>query len=85
MIKKISFLVVFFITFFGSVSAVEEFPAYKDFVNDYTKTLGQEKTLEINSFLKEYEKNTGTEMAVVIVESTTPREISQYAFAIANE
>ncbi|MFH0834308.1 MAG: TPM domain-containing protein [Patescibacteria group bacterium] len=77
-----AFLVTGF--FCEKVFAVD-FPAFENFVTDKTGTLSAEEQANLNQKLANYEAETGTELAVVLVDSTGGEPIAQYATELGNK
>lgn len=82
--KKILFGVLAFILSF-EISFAIDFPEYQNFVNDYTATLAEKTVDGLNERLKNYEAETGTEIAVAMISSTEGVPIVQYATGLGNE
>ncbi len=76
---SISFLISCGLTF------AADFPQQSNFVNDYTSTLSSETVADLNLRLKNYETETGTEIAVAVISSTEGMPIWQYATELGNE
>ena len=79
------FLGIFAILFFWNSTSAAEFPEFENFVTDTTGTLATEMIAELNSKLANYESETGTEIAIAIVDSTDGMPIEQFATALGNE
>ncbi|MFH1375079.1 MAG: TPM domain-containing protein [Patescibacteria group bacterium] len=67
------------------ISFAVDFPKYQNFVNDYTNTLSQETVDTLNTQLKSYETETGTEIAIILIDSTGEMPIWEYATELGNE
>jgi uncharacterized protein len=76
------FLTIFF---FSSGVLAADFPEHTNFVNDATSTLSPAVVEELNAKLKNYEADTGTEIAVAVIDSTEGMPIAQYATKLGNE
>lgn len=61
-----------------------DFPAHQNFVTDTTGTLAAATIVDLNLELKNYETETGTEIAVVLIDSTAGQPISSYATELGN-
>ncbi|MCF7846256.1 MAG: TPM domain-containing protein [Candidatus Peribacteraceae bacterium] len=69
---------------FGSPVVAATFPQFENFVTDTTDTLSSATIDELNIELASYEAETGTEIAVVLIDSTAGMPISQYATELGN-
>ncbi len=69
---------------FCGISFASDFPEQSNFVTDATTTLSDETVANLNLKLKNYEAKTGTEIAVVIVNSTDEMPIWQFATELGN-
>ncbi len=76
---------IFAICIFWNSASAANFPEFENFVTDTTGTLAKEMVAELNSKLAKFESETGTEIAIVIVESTDGMPIAQFATALGNE
>lgn len=61
------------------------FPSPTGYVTDTTSLLTPEQKNTLEQKLENYEKETKTEIALLITDTTSPLEISQYATQIGNE
>ncbi len=77
------FLFVFF-ALAGAFFAAD-FPTLHKGVNDFTGTLSSEDASSINALCAQIEKNTSTQIAVLIVNSTSPYEIADYSVRAAEQ
>jgi uncharacterized protein len=68
----------------ASAGAVE-FPQYKGYVNDYVGLLNQSDKAKLTALLKELDKKTTAQVAVVIVGSTEPLDLESYSVGLAQE
>ena len=57
----------------------QDFPAYKGYVNDYANLLDQRSKQQIESVCIDLKKHTGAELAVAIVNTTSPIDSKTYA------
>ncbi len=69
------------ITNSGEVS----FPNYNGFVNDYTNTLGKDWENKIERLVSNVEKETGSEIAVAVIEDLQGLTIEEYAVKLFNK
>lgn len=80
---KILTLIILTLIFFGAdsylIQAEETLPSAVGYVNDFSGVLIEEDKNAINKLASELYMNTGAELAVVIVNSTKPETIEQYA------
>ncbi len=81
--RKIFLVSVAAIIFCG-ISFAADFPQQTNFVNDFTATLSPEIVDSLNSKLKTYETETGTEIAVAIVESTDGEPVEEFTTKLGN-
>lgn len=63
----------------SSCVIAQEFPNYTGFVNDYTNTLDQSTKQQIETVCLDLQKHTGAELAVAIVNTTSPLDPKTYA------
>lgn len=78
----LGFLAVF--TFWSSAAAVD-FPQFENFVTDTTGVLSTTTVENLNVSLANYEVETGTEISIVLIDSTDGMPIAQFATALGNE
>jgi len=69
---------------FGGIAFAVSFPSFENFVTDTTATLSDKTVADLNLKLKNYETETGTEIAVAIVNSTDGMPIWQFATELGN-
>jgi uncharacterized protein len=81
--RKFIFLFAAILFFCGTVFAAD-FPQFEDFVTDTTGTLSKSIIVELNEKLANYEAETGTEIAVALVDSTDGEPIEMYATNLGN-
>jgi uncharacterized protein len=67
------------------VSAQIPVPALTSRVTDQTSTLTAEQTATLEQTLQAFETKKGTQLAVLIIPSTTPEPIEQYALRVAEQ
>ena len=60
-------------------------PKLKERVTDLTQTLSSSDINFLNNKLRQFEESKGSQIAVLIVPSTKPEEIEQYAIRVADE
>lgn len=65
--------------FHTCIAEEARFPEHSGFVNDYTGILTDSARLRLQNLLEEVEKKTSAEVAVVIIKTTRPFTIEQYA------
>jgi uncharacterized protein len=83
--KLISFgLLVFSFCFIVQIANAFTVPQYEGFLNDYTNTLTTEQKVQLNTELTEYEKKTGNELTVVIIDSLDDETVETAAEKIFN-
>ena len=61
------------------------FPNFENFVTDTTATLSPKTVASLNAKLKNYEIETGTEIAIAIIETTGGMPIWQFATELGNQ
>lgn len=66
-----------------SAQNLREIPTLESHVTDLTGTLTAEQTQALETRLAQLEQATGSQFAVLLVESTGPEAIEQYAFRVA--
>ncbi|MCF7856814.1 TPM domain-containing protein [Candidatus Gracilibacteria bacterium] len=81
--QKLVLVSIAFLIFCG-ITLAADFPQQTNFVNDFTATLSPEIVDSLNLKLKTYETETGTEIAVAIVESTDGEPIEQFTTRLGN-
>lgn len=74
-------LVAFLILPYGAMA--QNYPAYKGWVNDYSGALGQQEKQILDAFMQDVKKQTGLEIAFVIVDELE-EDISLYATELAH-
>lgn len=82
-LRLFPFLFVFF-ALAGALFAAE-FPALHKGLNDFTGTISAADASSINALCAQIEKNTSTQIAVLIVNSTAPYEIADYSVRTAEQ
>ena len=60
-------------------------PPLKEHVTDLTGTLTTQEKDELNSILSKFEKQKGSQIAVLIIPTTKPEEIEKYSLRVANQ
>ncbi len=60
-------------------------PPLKALVTDLTGTLSQQQINELDATLKNFEKASGSQIAVLIVPTTKPEEIEQYSIRVVDQ
>jgi len=81
--RKIIFIFTALLIFCGTVFAID-FPKFENFVTDTTTTLSSETVANLNLKLKNYETETGSEIAIVLVNSTNGMPIEMYTTELGN-
>lgn len=78
-------LLVFLCGCFGAASAqqLQPIPALTAHVVDQTGTLGAERRARLDESLVKFEQTTGSQLAVLIVNTTQPEALEQYALRVA--
>jgi uncharacterized protein len=74
-------ILVIFLFSFPIVSA-QEIPKLQKYVNDYAHVLSPQEVEKINSLTADIEKNTTVQIAVLIVNTTQPMTIEEYAVKV---
>ncbi len=83
--KLISFgLLVFIFCCIIQIANAFTVPKFEGFVNDYTNTLTTEQKVQLTTELTEYEKKTGNELSIVIIDSLEDETIETAAEKIFN-
>jgi uncharacterized protein len=85
MIKNILFIISFFFVSVTFAQIEKELPAKpvpQKLVVDYTGTLAPDQQAELESKLVTFDDSTSIQLAVVIIETTGDRDISDYAVAL---
>ena len=77
-------LIIFVFTVFSALTNALTFPEKTNFVNDFTATLSQTTVEQLNTRLKNYEIETGNEIAIAIIKSTEGKPIAMYATELGN-
>lgn len=67
----------------GVAVAQQAIPPFTAFVTDLTDTLAHEQRTTLEQELRAFERRTGSQIAVLIVASTQPEAIEQYALRVA--
>ncbi|MBU1099770.1 MAG: TPM domain-containing protein [Bacteroidetes bacterium] len=76
------------IIFFISVTAVypqPQFPVLTSYATDLTNTLDYEQLADLGNLLKEFEDNSGTQVAFLMVDSIGNIPIYRYTWEVANQ
>ena len=60
-------------------------PPYSAPVVDLTSTLSREQQAALSRMLQEFEARKGSQIAVLLVPTTKPEEIEQYAIRVAEQ
>lgn len=68
-----------------SIFAQDFPPASKSLVTDYTQTLSTEQVQMLENKLVEFDNNTSTQIAVVIMQSTGEYDVADYAVRLAQQ
>ena len=69
----------------GIAQTLREVPDLSARVTDLTGTLGETGRLALENRLRELEADTGSQLAVLLVDSTEPESIEQYALRVAEK
>ncbi|MFH0776287.1 MAG: TPM domain-containing protein [Patescibacteria group bacterium] len=80
-----AFLAVLALLISGNLAWAVSFPDFENFVTDKTGTLSSEEQANLNQKLASYESETGTEIAVALIDSTGGEPIAQYATELGNK
>lgn len=66
-------------------NAILKIPELNQHVTDLTGTISPSQINSINIKLQEFEDKTGSQIAILIIQSTYPEEISQYSIRVVDE
>jgi uncharacterized protein len=69
---------------FASVAQSTRYPRSKGAVSDYAARLSQSQVAELSSLIREYQRQTSIEIAVVVVDSLQGQSAREYATGIGN-
>ena len=88
--KKLSFLLVFLLfSFYLSFSVYSldmsnQVPKPIGYVNDFYRLLEKEQIHQLTIILKDLEKTVGSQMVILIIDSTKGEPIEEYSLRVAN-
>jgi uncharacterized protein len=78
--RRIIYLALLFLVFSKFISAQEiKFPSPSGYLNDFADVIDREMEIKIENMLKNFERETTNEIAVVSVKSTEPLDPKTYA------
>ena len=86
--KKLGLILVIFITMFSNSWAQVEYPKPSDpprLVNDFTNTLDANQVKALEDKLVAFADSTSTQIAVVVIATTSDMPISEYSTGLFNE
>jgi len=79
------FLLVFFLIGFGTVWAEQPIPDLRSRVTDLTNTLSPSQTQQLEQKLAGLESEKGSQLVILIIPTTQPESIEQYAYRVAEQ
>lgn len=82
--RILAFLLAFFV-WLGTAQAEVAVPLLRALVTDLTSTLSPAEVAALDSRLKAYEREKGSQIAVLIVPTTQPEEIEQYSLRVVEQ
>ena len=80
----LAFLLALFV-WLGTAQAEVAVPPLRALVTDLTRTLSPAEVAALDSRLKAYEREKGSQIAVLIVPTTQPEEIEQYSMRVVEQ
>src|SRR5436190_2122963 len=83
--KKLFVLLFFFFFLFSASVAHADYPTYKGYVNDFAHVLSPTGVKDLETKLKDFDKQTTNQIAVVTVQTTEPETIEQYSIHLAEK
>lgn len=84
MCRILAFLLAFFV-WLGTAQAEVAVPSLRALVTDLTSTLSPAEVAALDGRLKAYEREKGSQIAVLIVPTTQPEEIEQYSMRVVEQ
>jgi uncharacterized protein len=66
-------------------AALVEVPAFSSYVTDLTQTLNSQQQVSLEAKLKNFQEQKGSQIAVLLVPTTQPEAIEQYAIRVVDE
>ncbi len=79
------FLAAFLLFFNSAFAALVEIPALSSRVTDLTQTLSQAEQAQLEQKLAAFEAKKGSQIAVLIIPTTQPEDIAQYAIRVVDK
>lgn len=64
---------------------IQELPALESQVTDYTSTLTSSEISSLENYLSKFEKEKGSQVAVLVISTTEPEEIEAYGIRLAEK
>lgn len=85
---SVALFLAFFLTLFGAIGIAKAdvaVPPLRALATDLTETLSRDELSALDLRLKNYEAQTGSQIAVLIVPTTQPEEIEQYSLRVVEQ